>query len=200
MSGRASRARLLAPSFLVVASAIACGGASRGGLDGVAGGPGSGGTFTMNPPPVSECPPLPPTNGSPCVGPTFCNFSTGTTAGNGCPPPMTSASCQDNAWRVSQSITSCNPPIPFMCPATLPPAGSPCYVFGAPPPPCTFAAALCPFESARCESGVWQLDRCEQLGGAAGQGAGGDVGVTLGGAPGAAGAPAEGGAAQGGSP
>src|SRR3954463_7035380 len=99
MSGRAFRARLWGPSFLVMASALACGETSSGpdggagaasqtvgGSAGV-GGSGYAGTadppFPMNPPLPTSCPSTPPQYGSTCSGPQRCDYSG--TARNGCP-------------------------------------------------------------------------------------------------------------------
>lgn len=174
MSGRSSRARLLAPSFLVVASAIACGGHSRGDDAGGSGGGTSGGSGAFggtnfggssNPPP-STCPVVLPANGAACFGAISCSYPMGGPAF--CPPSSSTASCVSGAWMVAYQLASCNPPMPFQCPPTLPTEGSPCPGFGDPNMVCSYAASECPAETARC-LGTWTVSRCEPLGGEGGQ-------------------------------
>jgi hypothetical protein len=187
MSGRASRARLLAPSFVVVISALACGGTISGGADDgsagsggskvAAGGNGYGGYGgTANPPfpvpiagtnccinpPMPVCPTLPPANGTGCFGPQTCSY----TGPNDtpCPPPVTTATCFANAWQVSTSITSCNPPPTLVCPPTRPMAGTGCFGINAEGTMCVYTGQLCPREDAWCQGGIWHVDACEPLG------------------------------------
>jgi hypothetical protein len=85
-----------------------------------------------------------------------------------CGPQQVLATCNGGSWQVTTQISSCNPPMPFQCPPTLPPEGSPCPAFGDPTMICNYPGLSCPVETARC-NGSWVLDRCEALGGEGGQ-------------------------------
>lgn len=164
MAGRESRRALLAPSFLVVATALGCGGVStgegRGGSAGSGGSGGSGGTGTFggagaNPPVMPGCPEARPESG------TFCASSTGACTyenetGAGCPVSFL-ARCVDARWQVTPS-NSCNPPMPFVCPAQVQP-GAACSV-----PAGAGGGGSCPYSacdgqiavSVRCVDGKWE--------------------------------------------
>jgi hypothetical protein len=193
MSGRASRARLLAPSFLLVASALACGetsgGADQGaGAAGAAsqtsggsitiGGPGFGGSSNPPMPIPAGCPLAPPANGFACSAPQTCTYGGGVNGANGCPLAMTFATCTNNLWQVSASMTSCNPPPLLQCPPTLPTPGTSCFGLNSAGLMCTYSGQLCGQEDAWCQDSVWHVDACERLGGAGGEG-----GVGFGGEP-----------------
>lgn len=192
MSGRASRARLLAPSFLVVATAIACGQTSGGsddpegqgssptvGTSGDAGmGAGATGSTTTgtgatgvtagyagsscggscNPPAISDCPPTPPQQGSPCAGNVMCQYPSEAPVG-GCPGPSTSASCLGGAWNVSVSLTNCNPPALLTCPPTAPTPGSPCLGVNSSGIMCAYSGPTCA-RQVWCPNGTWEVSSC----------------------------------------
>jgi len=184
--GRESRQQLLAPSFLIMATALACGGTVKTKSDGDLGnvdlGPsgGSGGTTSSgtsgsapiiagsgsNPPQAfpEPCPATLPASGAMCSGSQTCMFE------GACTPVQ--ASCVANRWRLEAAAVACNPPAP-VCPATLPAAFSPCDDEGL----------LCRVDDARCYGGIqlidctngtWRIDTCPRLptgtgeGGAAG--------------------------------
>ena len=189
MKQRATRARLLAPSFVVVASVIACGGASVGRSDGTGATAGTAGTSNggvgsfggSSNPPMPYCPGAAPANGAVCFAPIMCSYppAAGPTP-DFCQPPTTTASCAGGVWQVQMQLTSCNPPMPVSCPPTLPATGAPCPTFGDPNQICMYPAELCGQESARCVGGSWTAFRCEILGGQGGagpDGIGGDVGT-----------------------
>ena len=195
MSGRASRARLLAPSFLVVATALACGGKAAetgaGPDEGTAGNGASGGSTSFNPPPP-VCSAAQPQRGSACWGGLSCSYPNPQIS-CGLPSLPTEATCQSGAWVVNESIYTCNPPMPVMCPPTLPTDGAACP--GFPANQCFYNAA-CDVETATCEAGNWRVARCEVIDGEGG--AGGAPPIVGGAPPDRAGAAGEAGAPQGG--
>jgi len=171
MKRRASRALLLAPWFLAVASPLACGqtvndgravasaGATARGADGggqtggtatatagAGGTAGTGGTgidcCVTQPAPV--CPPTPPRNGSSCISPQTCSYPAGRP---NC--PMTTASCSAaggsaaTLWNVVDPI--CEVPLPS-CPAQQPTLGTTCPEGGA----LAFVGYGCSYLTAAC--------------------------------------------------
>ncbi len=135
MAGRESRRELLAPSFILMATALACGGAATGsggpgegehepsvnppvvgGSGGSGGSAGSGGVLTGvggSNPPAPACPPGGAVPGEPCDGrhgPAQPALSCPYVA---CGVPAEIA-CVDNRWEIPE--IACNPPTPFTCP------------------------------------------------------------------------------------
>lgn len=203
MAGRESRSRLLVPSFVIVASAWACGQTT------------DGGEISMNPPPQTggstgphffggnggggtsgggnggtgghACPEAEPAQGVDCqpfVG--QCTYNVGASACEG-----RLATCAEGHWQV-RPLGSCNPPMLVPCPSALPAEGSICREgFKMYPPQCAYVTTCGGDAVAHCDAatGAWIVEGCDDVG-AGGGGAGPDTGLS----GGAAGAPEAGGA------
>lgn len=104
MSGRSSRAKLLMPSFVVVASASACW-SSRLDDDPPYNPP--------NPNPTASCPSSAPSNGASCESEgQECDYGASACGA------VSRVRCSNGAWL--QSVVSCNPPPPPFCPPEVP--------------------------------------------------------------------------------
>lgn len=200
MAGRESRARLLAPSFLVVATAIACGqtedqndiATNPPALEG-----GSAGASTFggsSNPPVVGCPGTEPVAGEACSsGAGSCEYP-GPKACGTLTQYTTTAACVGGKWELKQSgFVSCNPPMPVPCPSALPLPGQSCRQgFEVYPDSCSYATPDCLNIAASCVAGLWQLDSGACIPPAGEGGAGGQAGATFEPVAGAAGEPAAG--------
>ena len=181
MAGRESRARLLAPSFLVIATAIACGQTQdandiatnppwtgTGGDGGSAGtGPVTAGTGA-NPPYLVPCPAAQPTDGENCafgfgVYPGSCDYP-GRPGSCGFATSPTHATCEAGTWRVVPGVAgpSCNPPMPLSCPSTIPAVDSACGADSPTvyPAPCIYATEQCAQLRLDCVAARWQIGAC----------------------------------------
>jgi hypothetical protein len=186
MAGRESRRQLLAPSFLVMTTALACGGQSAGGADepnpptnppvvheggsGGAGGSVGGGGFVgiagvgANPPVTFTCPEQ-VTPGEACDG-----RHGPAQAAPSCPytacGQIVQVSCVNDRWEAPG--VACNPPI-VSCPLNMPASGASCGGgFGWASSPCGFPTAACPTRTATCVQGAWSVAGCD--GGDGGEG------------------------------
>jgi len=151
MANRDARRELLAPSFIVMATALACGGTAVTHEDGKdptqsmhpttagngSGGSGGSGVVSVNPPSTSGG-----------VGGALVSVN---------PPSPTGG--------FGGGIVSVNPPAP--CPPTVPLAGTYCGTVGNPLQTCAFSSTDCADIFAECVQHQWQL-RCLDNG-AAGQ-------------------------------
>jgi len=205
MAGRESRRQLLAPSFIVMASALACGGTSVGNGEKERGGP------AMNPPPAGQS----GVGGGPAGAGGYGGSANppllvGGTAGAGANPPVTfvcpttpgpipgqactgsgqcpyvacgslsvQIRCVNDKWEYP--VVACNPP-PLQCPATVPVDGAVCNGIGHFPNLCSYPTPECPSRSATCTVSTWSVNDCATgEAGAAGQpavgGQGGEGGV-----------------------
>ncbi len=115
MSGRRYRASLLMPSFVVIATASACG-ASRLDDDPPYNPP------NPNPNPTPSCPTVAPSNGGACESEGLdCEYGA-----NICDSSYQRVRCSGGTWQ--RSAVSCNPPPPVTCPAA--PQQGPCSKAG----------------------------------------------------------------------
>jgi hypothetical protein len=186
VSARQSRARLLAPSFVVVATTLGCGESE----------------LIRNPPPLpssptapianSPCPAYAPSSGELCVGSSTCSFGH-------CSAQNQTARCVAGRWQVTQGPV-CNPPAPgpsSPCALEPPPEGSGCTVADPrlAPQICVYPGVQgCAVTTARCVGvvpsplGKWEVtDGCAGGGGAGAGGGGAGAGGGGAGAGGGAG-------------
>ena len=181
---RQQRARLLAPSFLVVSTGLACGKEPLWNPDGD---PGqvvvstAGATFKAEP--ETKCPAELPAVGASCEEPQRCEYPEPDPACFGIIMHYQVAECVNGAWtRSFRSGGSCNPPGPMppmppmpptICPVEMPPLGSACSS-GFSPTACLYQLPECsnPITVA-CTNGSWQTrDVCIGIVGAGGAGQG----------------------------
>ncbi|HYP90030.1 MAG TPA: hypothetical protein VEQ59_17795 [Polyangiaceae bacterium] len=208
MAGRESRPQLLATSFLMLATALACGGTVITKSDGEAGssstrpddvsggtngkgdpGPGPSPAPTTagsgsNPPEIGgqPCPATVPAAGTYCVGTQTCVF------GDQCGQSSPTARCVANQWQVSTGRpVTCNPPV-HVCPAMVPRDFTPCDDDGL---LCRLDDATCVGGLAflDCRGGFWQIENCPRMppitsyGGAGPEGGAPFIGPDFAGAP-----------------
>lgn len=168
MVSRGERRRRLAPSFLILASALSCGNESTThepapGTDG-ARDPEGGPPYQLASS-NDACPRALPSAGDGCSGSAVCSYQS-----KSCDRDGVNAKCLNDAWRLWWQDGACNPPTPE-CPNDPPPAGGLC--FGAE----SCGEGAC---AARCAGGVWERsfpERCAAEG-ASGANAGGAPSVS----------------------
>jgi len=159
---------LLAPSFLVVASAIACGQTSGGPDDPR----GQGSSPTVG------------TSGAAGVGATSTG---GTGVGAGAADPSVGATGVSGGY--AGSCGACNPPSVLACPPTLPTPGYPCWASNINGTMCAYPGRSCASETAWCPQGAWQVFACPVAGSEGGTPSFGGEASTVAGAGGQGGAP-----------
>lgn len=186
MRRRESRARLLAPSFLIVTTGWGCGKTlwSTDAEPGTELVNAAGASFEAAP----KCPASLPVSGAVCAESQRCEYPEPDPACGGLITNYEVAECVDGAWAHSFRFGgSCNPPGPMppmppvACPTDMPPLGAAC--------PPNYAPSACAYQlpecanpiTVACAAGTWQSrDVCTvlEVGGAGpGGGAAGESGA-----------------------